>query len=148
MRTAESPAAPPSWPAGAGPPPPHGVPAMAGWVAHVNTFGRWYDARHSPFDLQPARCRGLQPYRLNRTGRHAARRHPGATVVARDLAASPPCFVDAAFTRAIRDPAAIDAPAFTASHALIAELEVSDALVIGTSMNNFTVPAPLKAWID
>ena len=37
-------------------------------------------------------------------------RHPGATVVARDLAAAPACFVDAAFTRAIRDPAAIDAP--------------------------------------
>jgi FMN-dependent NADH-azoreductase len=75
-------------------------------------------------------------------------RHPGATVVARDLAAAPACFVDAAFTRAIRDPAAIDAPAFAASQALIAELEASDALVIGTPMNNFAVPAPLKAWID
>jgi FMN-dependent NADH-azoreductase len=75
-------------------------------------------------------------------------RHPGATVVARDLAAAPPCFVDGAFTRAIRDPAAIDTPAFAASQALIAELEASDALVIGTPMNNFTVPAPLKAWID
>ena len=75
-------------------------------------------------------------------------RHPGATVMARDLAASPPSFVDAAFTRAIRDPAAVDIAAFAASQALIAELEASDALVIGTPMHNFTVPTPLKAWID
>ncbi len=74
--------------------------------------------------------------------------HPGATVVTRDLAAMPPCFVDAAFTRAIRDPAAVDAPAFAGSQALIAELEAADALVIGTPMHNYTVPAPLKAWID
>jgi FMN-dependent NADH-azoreductase len=75
-------------------------------------------------------------------------RHPGATVVARDLAGAPAGFVDAAFTRAIRDPALIDAPTLAASQALIAELEATDALVIGTPMHNFTVPAPLKAWID
>jgi FMN-dependent NADH-azoreductase len=75
-------------------------------------------------------------------------RHPGATVVTRDLANTPPAFVDLAFTRAIRDPAAIDATAFAASQALIAELEAADALVIGTPMHNFTVPATLKAWID
>jgi len=75
-------------------------------------------------------------------------RHPGARVVARDLAAEPPAFVDAAFTRAIRDPAAPDAPAFAVSQMLIAELEAADALVIGTPMHNYTVPAPLKAWID
>ena len=75
-------------------------------------------------------------------------RHPDARVVARDLAASPPMFIDAAFTRAIRDPTAQDAPAFAASQTLIAELEAADALVIGTPMHNYTVPAPLKAWID
>lgn len=75
-------------------------------------------------------------------------RHPGARVVTRDLAAAPPAFVDAAFTRAIRDPAGLDAPAFAVSQTLIAELEGADAVVIGTPMHNFTVPAPLKAWID
>ncbi|HTC09748.1 MAG TPA: NAD(P)H-dependent oxidoreductase [Acetobacteraceae bacterium] len=75
-------------------------------------------------------------------------RHPGARVLARDLAAEPPVLVDLSFTRAIRDPAALDAPAFTVSQMLIAELERADALVIGTPMHNFTVPAPLKAWID
>ncbi len=75
-------------------------------------------------------------------------RHPAASVVTRDLAATPPAFIDIAFTRAIRDPTAINAPAFTASQTLIAELEAADALVIGTPMHNFTVPAPLKTWID
>jgi FMN-dependent NADH-azoreductase len=75
-------------------------------------------------------------------------RHPGAGVLVRDLAAAPSAFVDVGFTRAIRDPALIDAPEFAASQVLIAELEASDALVIGTPMHNFTVPAPLKAWID
>ena len=75
-------------------------------------------------------------------------RHPGALVVARDLAAAPPALVDVAFTRAIRDPTTLDAPAFAVSQMLIAELERADALVIGTPMHNFTVPAVLKAWID
>jgi FMN-dependent NADH-azoreductase len=75
-------------------------------------------------------------------------RHPGARVVARDLAAEPPALVDVGFTRAIRDPAGLDAPAFAVSQMLIAELEGADALVIGTPMHNYTVPAPLKAWID
>ena len=31
---------------------------------------------------------------------------------------------------------------------MIQEIEAADALVIGTPMNNFTVPSVLKAWID
>ncbi len=34
------------------------------------------------------------------------------------------------------------------SEAMIAELGQTDSLVISTPMNNFTVPAVLKAWID
>jgi FMN-dependent NADH-azoreductase len=34
------------------------------------------------------------------------------------------------------------------SEALIRELEAADVLVIATPMNNYGVPAPLKAWID
>jgi FMN-dependent NADH-azoreductase len=75
-------------------------------------------------------------------------RHAGTAVLRRDLVTSPADLVDAAFTRAIRDPALIDAPAFAMSQALLVELEAADALVIGTPMHNFTVPAPLKAWID
>jgi FMN-dependent NADH-azoreductase len=34
------------------------------------------------------------------------------------------------------------------SEQLIQEVEAADVLVIGTPMNNFTVPSVLKAWID
>ena len=34
------------------------------------------------------------------------------------------------------------------SEELIAEMESSDFVVIGTPMHNFTVPSTLKAWID
>jgi FMN-dependent NADH-azoreductase len=34
------------------------------------------------------------------------------------------------------------------SEALIQEVEAADVIVIGTPMNNFTVPSGLKAWID
>ncbi len=34
------------------------------------------------------------------------------------------------------------------SERLITELEAADFVVIGTPMNNFTVPSTLKAWID
>lgn len=75
-------------------------------------------------------------------------RHTAAAVVYRDLHASPPRFVDADFCAAIMDPAGIHAAAFAESEILINELEQSDAVVIATPMNNFTVPAVLKAWID
>ncbi len=74
---------------------------------------------------------------------------PGARVIERDLVATPPPFVDRGFTAAILvSPPDFDAPALAASEALIAELEAGDAVVIGTPMNNYTVPATLKAWID
>lgn len=74
-------------------------------------------------------------------------RAPGARIIERDLAATPPPLVDAAFSAAIlaRDHAA---PALAVSEALIAELEAADTLVIATPMHNYTVPAVLKAWLD
>jgi FMN-dependent NADH-azoreductase len=74
--------------------------------------------------------------------------NPGAVVIRRDLAADPPPLPDAAFSEAVLGGAPPDDPAFTASEALICELEACDALVIGTPMHNYTVPAVLKAWID
>jgi FMN-dependent NADH-azoreductase len=73
--------------------------------------------------------------------------HPAASVQQRDLAAAPPPFVDADFCAAIMDPARSHT-AFTASEALIEELDSADAVVIATPMHNYTVPAVLKAWID
>lgn len=80
-------------------------------------------------------------------GRMAAA-DPDALVVHRDLAADPPKLPDAAFSAAVLGAAPADDPAFAASEALIRELEACDALVIGTPMHNYTVPAVLKAWID
>ncbi len=74
---------------------------------------------------------------------------PGARAIERDLFATPPALVDRDFTAAIlASPPDFGVPALAASEALIAELEACDALVIGTPMNNYTVPATLKAWID
>ena len=47
-----------------------------------------------------------------------------------------------------RHPPDFDAPSLAVSETLISELEASDAVVIGKPMNNYTVPATLKAWID
>ena len=57
--------------------------------------------------------------------------------------------MDSGFAAAIlATPPDFGVPALAASEALIAELEACDAVVIGTPMNNYTVPATLKAWID
>ena len=77
-----------------------------------------------------------------------ARHHPGARVIDRDLAAEPPPHPDLALYDAILSPTADDDPAFGYSERLIAELELADWVVIGTPMNNFSVPSTLKAWID
>jgi FMN-dependent NADH-azoreductase len=75
--------------------------------------------------------------------------YPAARVVERDLAAAPPAFVDSGFAAGIAAaPPDFGVAALAVSEALIAELEGCDALVIGTPMNNYSVPATLKAWID
>jgi FMN-dependent NADH-azoreductase len=79
-------------------------------------------------------------------------RSPGLHVLRRDLAATPPALIDEAFTEAMYVPAAQQSGdhrrALAHSEAMIAELEQANSLVISTPMNNFTVPAVLKAWID
>jgi FMN-dependent NADH-azoreductase len=77
-----------------------------------------------------------------------AQANPGAKTIHRDLATHPPPVPDAAFSAAVLGAASADDPAFAASEILIGELETCDALVIGTPMHNYGVPAVLKAWID
>lgn len=73
----------------------------------------------------------------------------GGAVLTRDLADDPPPLVDAGFSAAILAPPADDIPpALAVSEALIREVEAADVLVIATPMNNFGVPAVLKAWVD
>lgn len=77
---------------------------------------------------------------------------PGAEVTRRDLGLEPIPHTEPAYAAALSSPAALAAGAagdtMRLSDVLIAELEASDIVVIGTPMNNFTVPSVLKAWID
>ena len=41
-----------------------------------------------------------------------------------------------------------NAAAIAVSNELVAELQAADAIVIGTPMYNFSIPAVLKAWVD
>lgn len=75
-----------------------------------------------------------------------------AAVIVRDLAATPPAFVDEAWVTAnFTDPdARTDAQnqILAGSEALVREVEAADQIVIGAPVYNFNVPASLKAWID
>ena len=79
-------------------------------------------------------------------------KHPGASVVRRDLAADPVRHIDLAFlSSAARLPEerTPDERAATAvSDALINELFAADVVVIGAPMYNFTIPSTLKSWVD
>ena len=81
-------------------------------------------------------------------GERIATRRPGARVLERDLAADPPPHPDLELYEAILSPTPDDDPRFALSEQMIAELEAANFVVIGTPMNNFTVPSSLKAWID
>lgn len=74
--------------------------------------------------------------------------NPGARLIDRDLAAAPPPHPDRAFYDAILSRSDAPQPALDFSERLIVELEQADWVVIGTPMNNFTVPSTLKSWLD
>lgn len=78
--------------------------------------------------------------------------HAGGNVVTRDLNTTDLPFVDLPWIAGAYTPAEHHSPEMTEalkiSDELIAELEATDHIVIGTSMYNFSTPANLKAWID
>jgi len=78
--------------------------------------------------------------------------HGATHVTHRDLGLHPIAHPGAAYATALSSPANMTSPesveACGMSEALIQEVEAADMLVIGTPMNNFTVPSVLKAWID
>jgi FMN-dependent NADH-azoreductase len=81
-----------------------------------------------------------------------ATRYRDARFIRRDLAADPPPGIGAAFADAILKRAdersAAERDALGYSEQVIGELEAADHVVIATPMNNYTVPATLKTWID
>jgi len=77
---------------------------------------------------------------------------PRATVTRRDLGTTPLPHHSPEYANALSSPAmaaaAISSDVMDLSELVIGEVERSDIVVIGTPMNNFTVPSVLKAWID
>ncbi|WP_029044291.1 FMN-dependent NADH-azoreductase [Cupriavidus sp. WS] len=77
---------------------------------------------------------------------------PDASVIRRDLGQAPIPHTEASYAAVLSSPKALTSEqsnvATSLSEQLIQEIEVADVLVIGTPMNNFTVPSVLKAWID
>ena len=78
--------------------------------------------------------------------------HPQTTVIRRDLGCDQIPHAAPGYATALSSPTALAAAGsndtLRLSEELIAELEASHLLVIGTPMNNFAVPSVLKAWID
>ncbi len=91
-----------------------------------------------------------------RLANHLVRRlreaDPAATLVVRDLAATPHPVLDDAALGALSTPPAQRTPQQRArvaqDDALIAQVQAADILVLGVPMYNFGVPAQLKNWID
>jgi len=78
--------------------------------------------------------------------------NPNGEVIERDLSTTTlPLITDEWVQSAYSDPASLT-PAqkqvLSASDALIDEVVKADTIVIGAPMYNFTIAAPLKAWID
>jgi FMN-dependent NADH-azoreductase len=75
-----------------------------------------------------------------------------ASVTRRDLGRNPIPHAEAGYATALSSPRALASAqadeAIHLSEQLIGEIEAADILVLGTPMNNFTVPSVLKAWID
>ena len=80
------------------------------------------------------------------------RENPGGEVVTRDLAKTPLPLITDEWTSAIfTDPSKLtpeQREVLAISDTLIAELFAADTIVIGVPMYNFSLPWPLKAWID
>ena len=79
-------------------------------------------------------------------------RHPGATVMARDLAADPVPHLDgarfAAFLAKPDERTPEQQAVIAYSDALIEELKRADVIALGLPMYNFGVPSTLKAYFD
>ncbi|BFO11949.1 hypothetical protein GGER_44590 [Serratia rubidaea] len=75
--------------------------------------------------------------------------NPDASITRRDLGLAPIAHAGDDYANALAAPGTPAADgALQLSETLIQELEQADALVLGTPMNNFTVPSVLKAWLD
>jgi FMN-dependent NADH-azoreductase len=79
-------------------------------------------------------------------------RHNDATVRRLDLGIDPVPHTEPAYATALSNRAnfmaAQGGTALDRSDELIEQLESADLVILGTPMNNFTIPSSLKAWLD
>ncbi|NDY81746.1 FMN-dependent NADH-azoreductase [Orrella sp. NBD-18] len=79
-------------------------------------------------------------------------KHPGSSVVVRDLAANPHPVLDETALGALFTPAdqrtAEQAARVALDDALIAQVQSVDTIVLGVPMYNFAISVQLKAWLD
>ncbi|MFC7286416.1 FMN-dependent NADH-azoreductase [Herminiimonas sp. KBW02] len=76
---------------------------------------------------------------------------PNARISRRDFASTPLPHASSDYATTLSSPGTLAAPlkgSLDLSETLIQEVETADVIVIGTPMNNLTVPSVLKAWID
>ena len=76
---------------------------------------------------------------------------PGASISRRDFGNVPLPHASSDYATALSSPAILASSPMSAlalSETLIQEVEAADMIVIGTPMNNLTVPSVFKAWID
>ncbi len=73
---------------------------------------------------------------------------PGAGVVYRDLNLDPLPQLNTANAAALNPAAPADSVEVRALNTALEQVLAADAIVVGAPMYNFSVPAPLKAWLD
>lgn len=78
--------------------------------------------------------------------------NPDASVVVRDLIASPPPYIDQAFVSgqavAADQRSEAQAAAIATSDLYGAEFAAADTIIIAAAMINFSIPAQLRSWFD
>ncbi|MEO7570573.1 MAG: NAD(P)H-dependent oxidoreductase, partial [Croceibacterium sp.] len=83
---------------------------------------------------------------------HFLAQNPDATVVEHDFGSAPLAHIDPVTMGAIRFPADKHSDAMAAAHpaerAVLDEFLASDIVIVGAPMYNFSIPSPLKAWLD
>jgi len=127
---------------------------MASWLQHGNPDKPSQETIMKILQINAsARSAGANSTRLadSITARLLAQ-HPEAEVTLRDLASDPHPVLDEPALGALFTPAEQRTPEQAArvalDDALIAQVQASDALVLGVPMYNFGVPVQLKTWID
>lgn len=77
--------------------------------------------------------------------------NPDATVTYRDLNKGVPA-IDSTWYESVRkgvdEPTAAQQDRISDSDSLLGEVQEADTLIIGLPIYNFTLPAPLKSWLD